>query len=1281
MSVAVTVAVASAVHSYTANRRAAKKARRLQEAAKEAARGMYVAVEGEIVNAPVAYGRTKIAGARVFHRVQNDYTYAPETSDELLFVSKGDPRRLNRRLPNVIVSKVSYSYYLIISSYTFDDKPIYIISYDATDDYYNENSFASYSNLVTGSVDISGVLEYTSNGIYRLIGDASHAGVTSNFELGTPQLTIGTVGAKIRLSHPAWYRDLEGHVVADITEANYEVISFADNILTLKGPDLTAENAPTSEVQALSYSMIDYGNRLLIFKQVLGVDGLSDIHHVMIDDQDFRNDKFDTRIIVNKDGGTPGSMFLANCQDQVNSKFPGYAHATCAVWINRDEPQFAGVPDLLFFVEGRKVHKLIESNGVITLSSTKHATNNLALILLDYLLDNRYGKALSVDEIDLTSFYIAYLNCDRYLQINGSFDIPVTGYLWQEKYRLGTPRRLRLGEYNGTIDTGKSVRDNVEQILKDLYDADLIWSDGKYRLLFTYPEEYKPTFDSLSLGKIGGALPVAGQPAYYNKWEIVQYPPGPVNNVDLYMSVVDSNTNPPVVDATIQAGWIRGPHQSLVCAYLTDDDIIADDIITQVWTPTQDRLNHCTIRFFNESKDFAEDSISWPAKYNGTVIRGINGRTFTFTTYNWTGSQYGEFLTANSIWNGTGYSVSNLQWKFYCQASGSYTLQFAADDSGTINISGGAVNTSLSTMYTGAPSATPTETTVDLVKDIVYTITVNATNIRSFGGVAGVLYEKSTNRTWWTTRSISYENIWLETETSSVYETYLSEDGQAILETEEFIEGVSNEWHARAHAEYRVRSSRNSSRISLVISRKNINLEPGDIIKLTSDVLQIPGELYKIDEFKVNESSNIVITAVKFDARNLAWNAKDDEVVAQRNIYRTRIGQAKNLVYTADCLSPDYAGRLEWTASDDSRVDSYIIYRTPCLITALTADTVWTNVGETIETYFNPPRAAVRNWTYAVAAKIFNGRTSVMYDMETGDGWPMTEARADSMITLPQPEPPMIYCTPDSTGTISKLRVNMTFEQNPKDDFNGVFMLAAYSDRPNRFRIANLVGNRLYVEAFSLAQGMTFEMPILADSTSRRVIVTTGTLAPDDGFSEWWAQLVRNGQVVGHWKNVTGIDNTAVYFDIPFETTPQVGDILRFAATTWEDNRAGEFKLGFVNDGNAYEVIRWDTVTSDGHNFWVNVVQRGVEGSDILQNVVGKDFWYYPAPGKGTSMIKVDKGFLKLGENGEIVAEGELPVSISSGNSISLAAGVFFEENGIVKRRSNIVPAIYGGEL
>jgi predicted phage tail protein len=181
-----------------------------------------------------------------------------------------------------------------------------------------------------------------------------------------------------------------------------------------------------------------------------------------------------------------------NFSERSNSLFTNTAYASMCFRLNRDDPQYSsGVPNVKFYLEGMKISTVIRNgtagNYTYSISPEKSYSNNPALVLLDYLTSTRYGRGLSTNFLDLESFYNAAQICGTIVQTNS----PVSGKLWKGK-GVST-RDIPRFEFNGVLNTEKSIRDNVETILSSMGDADLVWSGGIYKLQLQYPVSLENT--------------------------------------------------------------------------------------------------------------------------------------------------------------------------------------------------------------------------------------------------------------------------------------------------------------------------------------------------------------------------------------------------------------------------------------------------------------------------------------------------------------------------------------------------------------------------------------------------------------------------------------------------------------------------------------------------------------------------------------------------------------------------------------------------------------------
>ena len=120
---------------------------------------------------------------------------------------------------------------------------------------------------------------------------------------------------------------------------------------------------------------------------------------------------------------------------------------------------FTGIPKIQSVVQGKKVVAYNSSS----VAQTAAYSDNPSWCLLDYLTNERYGKGLSITNIDIPSFYTASGICDTDVTAYGSTTIDVM-------------------DCNAIIDTSSPVIDNVREFLKGCRGY-LPYVGGKYKLI------------------------------------------------------------------------------------------------------------------------------------------------------------------------------------------------------------------------------------------------------------------------------------------------------------------------------------------------------------------------------------------------------------------------------------------------------------------------------------------------------------------------------------------------------------------------------------------------------------------------------------------------------------------------------------------------------------------------------------------------------------------------------------------------------------------------------
>ena len=269
-------------------------------------------------------------------------------------------------------------------------------------------------------------------------------------------------------------------------------------------------------------------NEFLHVQYAICQEGIEGVQWVKVNDSDYNSSeqKFKHFIRTFKNGGTADNIASANGIPSTN-RFTKTAFASATFQLNRDDQNYSGVPSMNFLVKGRKVRWVEENSGVYTLSSNYIYSNNPALCLLDYLLNVDFGRGLSTSEVDLESFYNAANVCDTIVatdrlvagQVNsqktvhtvadlGSRPVDLEKHTYENELwyttasnqywywdkttwvetTLNSTRPIPLYECNITLDTGDTVRDNIERIMNTMGLAELTWSsEGKYKLSLEHP--------------------------------------------------------------------------------------------------------------------------------------------------------------------------------------------------------------------------------------------------------------------------------------------------------------------------------------------------------------------------------------------------------------------------------------------------------------------------------------------------------------------------------------------------------------------------------------------------------------------------------------------------------------------------------------------------------------------------------------------------------------------------------------------------------------------------
>jgi hypothetical protein len=352
----------------------------------------------------------------------------------------------------------------------------------------------------------------------------------------------------------------------------------------------------------------------LLLEQALCFGGIQSIETVEVNGEPWnKGAKFDHRIDSSVSGGTANPMSTVNGFPSTN-KFTNCAWLAGAFKLNRDSPNYSGVPTLSAYVLGSRVwHIRINSSNNKELD-VKTYSDNSALVLMDYLLrpkslggvglggltseqwDN--DVAPSTEFIDIDAFQRSAQIAGTVIEtlttmkglINNVPPVDVTvqslsdldqmvaddspdlvenyaayvldedgvwifgGGFWYPSN--SATRQVKLYECHMTLDTERNFRDNIELILETMNEAELIYSNGRYRLVLEYPTTL-------------------------------------------------------------------AEQESIISKTFTDSNIVDDQLSSQ-YPGTSERYNRAIVKFKDEELNFSQNSVSWPEYLDANNLKMLS---------------------------------------------------------------------------------------------------------------------------------------------------------------------------------------------------------------------------------------------------------------------------------------------------------------------------------------------------------------------------------------------------------------------------------------------------------------------------------------------------------------------------------------------------------------------------------------------------------------------------------------------------------------------------------
>ena len=459
-------------------------------------------------------------------------------------------------------------------------------------------------------------------------------------------------------------RQKVGATLADVKTRNsyvYDATTGANNIWAIGAFSKLGQN--------ITWDTDRYRNAILMTQYAICQGDIESIEHVEVDDVDYDDKEFNKandargahRIVTYNAGGTPCPLATANGMP-ANNKFTDLAFATGVFFLSRDEPQYFQIPDVSFYVKGKKIPQVTESLGVYSYDrNTVSYSNNPALVLLDYLT-GEYGMDLNVSDIDLKSFYDAAIICD--LTVNpgaGALGaIQRRGHIWN---RDGTNDYNQLNAYtlNGNSylsfigPSGATI--DLSALQATLAGSgetyQVVAETGHYDIDFTN-SSYNGTSDEIEV-PVADTTPVDGATTIVTATDIPEYDLSQLvirantgeNTLTLYECNITIDPSDTVRDnvASILNSmpgasliWSEGKFKLRLPYYTSQtdlrnaaaatlvvtDDILANQAVKTIYPNADNKLNTASVRFLDEQDNFKQGTVTWPEKGGAVETAFLN---------------------------------------------------------------------------------------------------------------------------------------------------------------------------------------------------------------------------------------------------------------------------------------------------------------------------------------------------------------------------------------------------------------------------------------------------------------------------------------------------------------------------------------------------------------------------------------------------------------------------------------------------------------------------------
>jgi hypothetical protein len=411
----------------------------------------------------------------------------------------------------------------------------------------------------------------------------------------------------------------------------------------------------------LDYKARKHRNRFLIAQYAIAQGEIEEVRYVQVDDLPYNDKEFIKEegghiIVAYNNGGTACPLATANTLKSTN-KFTDLAFCTTSFWLDRDDPQYYQIPDLKFYVKGKKIPLVVDAGGgnyTYDRAGSLTYTNNPALVLLDYLT-GEYGMGLANSQIDLGSFYNAATVCAQTVNpLAGLGAVERRGYVWKGNTRthslnplygatIGGEAILQIFQGKNTAYT-ELTSDIQSRLAANNYVGQIVHEDGgHYDIDFTN-STYNATDNTIDV-PLADVTEVDGAPVMDTAADIEEIQLSAMidkinsseDTLPLYECNITLDPSKPVRE-NIQDILNSMPNADFIWSegkfklrldywqdqaslktqaentFILTDGLLANTSITTTYPNADIKLNSASVRYSDEQEDFKDKTQTWPEK-------------------------------------------------------------------------------------------------------------------------------------------------------------------------------------------------------------------------------------------------------------------------------------------------------------------------------------------------------------------------------------------------------------------------------------------------------------------------------------------------------------------------------------------------------------------------------------------------------------------------------------------------------------------------------------------